>query len=407
MKYFVELPEVWTVEFLDNDPMCNGYWISSLTQSWQKGYPDNCTLPWTIYLDLARRLKLHTNKEITVDVDMLFNEPNIATIIVKELYQVGVNRVVIESKRFPKVNSLTPDSMVLSTPEEFCRLINKVKSIVPEMEVVARNEYLAMTKNLETTHKISMRAIDAGADSIVIHWGGNSETALLKKSLSKLKEKKIKTGIIPTRFLDQVINGDFENLVDFSILGNICSSYIRDSFSKKNLKQLLREPCLFKPILKRATEHEPKGKSTLIVLGAKENLQGEFELTKLEIIEKFTKILHYHKIILVVSSEAKLPQIDNPKVKIIQIENSMGEIHSLLQSVEDIHTEFTTVSYADINEEAYQFLQKPCYKTRLLFDKKDTYLGVLHIKSDILQSLIHSSTPESMILEMVGNGNLF
>ena len=46
MKYFVELPEVWATEFLEDDPSCNGYWISSLTLSWLKGYPDNSSLPW-------------------------------------------------------------------------------------------------------------------------------------------------------------------------------------------------------------------------------------------------------------------------------------------------------------------------------------------------------------------------
>ena len=53
MKYFVELPEVWATEFLEDDPSCNGYWISSLTQSWQKGYPDNCSLPSVSYTHLT------------------------------------------------------------------------------------------------------------------------------------------------------------------------------------------------------------------------------------------------------------------------------------------------------------------------------------------------------------------
>ena len=83
MKYFVELPEVWATEFLEDDPNCNGYWISSLTQSWQKGYPDNCSLPWSNYVELVRRLRMHTQKEIMVDVDMLFNEPSLGALIAK------------------------------------------------------------------------------------------------------------------------------------------------------------------------------------------------------------------------------------------------------------------------------------------------------------------------------------
>ena len=75
MKYIVEIPEVWATEMLEGDDDCHGYWISSLTQSWQKGYPDNCTLPWVNYVDVVRRLRSHTKKPIYVDVDMLFNEP--------------------------------------------------------------------------------------------------------------------------------------------------------------------------------------------------------------------------------------------------------------------------------------------------------------------------------------------
>ena len=100
MKYYVELPEVWIVEFLDNDPNCDGYWISSLTQSWQKGYPDNCSLPWSNYIDLVRRLRFQTKKKIIVDVDMLFNEPNIASNVVEpkcfiNKYNIANNKVYI------------------------------------------------------------------------------------------------------------------------------------------------------------------------------------------------------------------------------------------------------------------------------------------------------------------------
>ena len=64
-----------------------------------------------------------------VDVDMLFNEPSLGALIAKELYEAGANSIVIESKKFPKVNSLTPDHIVVNTPEEFARMINKVKSV--------------------------------------------------------------------------------------------------------------------------------------------------------------------------------------------------------------------------------------------------------------------------------------
>ena len=41
MKFYVEIPEIWALESLEGDEMCDGYWISSITQSWQKGNQDN------------------------------------------------------------------------------------------------------------------------------------------------------------------------------------------------------------------------------------------------------------------------------------------------------------------------------------------------------------------------------
>ena len=137
----------------------------------------------------------------------------IGALVCKELYAAGCDAVVIESKRFPKVNSLIPDKMVLSSPEEFARMINKVKSVVPEMEVIARLEYLAMTKDVDQTCRIARRMVSAVADSIVIHWGGNAETSLLLEALGILKAEGISTGVIPTQFLDQVLPEDLKVLL--------------------------------------------------------------------------------------------------------------------------------------------------------------------------------------------------
>ena len=82
---------------------------------------------------------------------------------------------------------------------------------------------------MESTVAISRRVVDAGADAVVVHWGSDADTTLLKETLEPLQQQGIRTGIIPTKYLDQVVAGDFEELADFSILGNICSSFIRHS----------------------------------------------------------------------------------------------------------------------------------------------------------------------------------
>ncbi len=402
MKYYVELPELWATEFLENDPDCAGYWVSSLTQSWQKGYPDNCTVPWTNYVDVVRRLRLHSDKKIIVDVDMLYNEPSIAATVARELYEAGCNTIVVESKRFPKVNSLTPDSMVLSTPEEFCRLLNKVKTTVPELEVIARNEYLATTKDVDVTARIAKRALHAGADGVVIHWGGDSNTELLKKTLKKLKADGVQTGIIPTKYLDQVVDGDFEDLADFSILGNICSSYIRHIFSQQSVSSLLKIPCEFKSILDRVNSHEPAGHNTLVVLGAKATKDGSYMLSNKDVAKQFTdKLSDYYSVVLVVGEDADISVDENDKIHVVRVADSLGEVHSLSSAMELLNTESVTVAYADIED----FGMNNMGTNGLLFDG-DVYAGVMNVASDVLLSMVASVDPTASILEMASINNV-
>lgn len=402
MKFFVEIPEVWLTEFLEDDPHCQGYWVSSLTQSWQKGYADNCTLPWTNYVDLVRRLRLHTDKQIMVDVDMMFNEPSVAATIAQELYAVGCNTVVIESKRFPKVNSLTPNSMVLSTPDEFCRLINKVKTSCPKLEVIARVEYLATTKSVESTVAISRRVIDAGADGVVVHWGSDANTTLLKETLKPLQQQGIRTGIIPTKYLDQVVAGDFEDLADFSILGNICSSFIRHSFSEHSIDYLLNMPCMFEPILDRVGSHEPKGQHNLVVLGAQPAASGQMLLENKEVVKQFTdRSSEFFGIIFVANEQAQVPVDDSQGIHTVRIKDSIGEVDSLAAARDLLNTEYTTVVYADIEPPALEWLRNP----GLTFCN-DLYTGVLCIKTEVLISALQASDPNETILEMSAKHNI-
>lgn len=402
MKYFVEAPEVWITEFLEDDPLCDGYWVSSLTQSWQKGYADNCTLSWSNYVEVVRRLRFHTEKKIVVDVDMMFNEASIAATITQELLAAGCNTIVIESKRFPKVNSLTPNLMVLSTPDEFCRLLNKVKTTCPEMEVIARVEYLATTKSIETTTAIAQRCINAGADGVVIHWGGDADTSLLKKTLKILKDKGIMTGIIPTKYLDQVVANEFDGLADFSILGNICSSFIRHSFGQQSIQSLLKTPCMFEQILERVGTHEPEGQRMLVVLGAKPDRQGKRLLESPEVVERFlAQSDEFYGVTFVVDGEAQLPVTESDAVHIVRVDGSIGEIDSLMAARELMNTEYTTVVYADIEEQAFNWLSNP----GLTFTN-DLYAGVFNVKTEVLISMLSETDPVVTILEMASHNKV-
>lgn len=402
MKYYVETPEVWITEFLEPDDLCSGYWISSLTQSWQKGYPDNCTLSWSNYVDLVRRLRFHTSKEILVDVDMMFNEPSIAATISKELHAVGCDGIVVESKRFPKVNSLIPNAMVLSTPDEFCRLINKAKTASPELKVVARIEYLAQLRCPASSAAIGKRAADAGADAIVVHWGGDADTALLKETLVRLKAHGLETGVIPTRYIDQVTDGEFDDLADFSILGNICSSFIRHAFSEQSVESLLSTPPMFEPILDRVSSHEPAGHRTLVVLGAKPDRDGQWLLQDREVLDRFLTLQDkFYKIIFVTGSGMEVPAEASDKLHILHVDNSIGEVDSLSATRELLNTENTTVAYADIDRRALENIDS----AGLAFHN-DLFAGTLTIKTELLLSILSESNPNETVLQMASRHNI-
>jgi len=400
MQIFVELPEVWATEFLDSDPACGGYWISSLTQSWQHGYPDNCTLPWTHYVDLVRRLRKHTSKPVLVDVDMLYNDTGIGATVARELHDVGCYGIVVESKRFPKINSLSRREIALSMPEDYCRLINGVKTAVPELKVYARNEYLAVTESVDTTVDISLRTIEAGADGAVIHWGKNSDTTLLKEALTRLREKGITTGIIPTRFLDQVARGEFDTFADFSILGNICSSYIRNAFSRTNVAELIKVPSHFEPILDRVESYEPKNHRTLVVLGAKPKKSGKYMLQQPDIVERFTSRLgDFQSIVFVIDSDMQCDIAETQQVRIARINNSLGEVHSLSCAAPHVHTDLATVVYADLDPDMFDHMDQP----GLVF-WGDTFAGILNLDTRLLQSILGSADPTWSIL-VLGSEN--
>lgn len=401
MKYFVEIPEIWATEFLEHDVHCHGYWVSSLTQSWQKGYADNCTLSWTNYVDITRRLRYHTDKPIYVDVDMLFNEPNIGAVIAKELESVGCSGVVIESKRFPKVNSLTPNHMVLSSPDEFCRLINKVKTSVPSLQVFARIEYLATTHDPKLTEEIALRSIEAGADGVVIHWGKNDETTLLKETLQNLKKKSVLTGVIPTKYFNQVLNNEFDGLADFSILGNICSSYIRHMFGKQSVLELMKMPSLFAPILERSDALAPTGMNTLLVLGAKPDKKGKRWLEDPQVIDQIMAVQgQFYNVVLVVDKKTEIKHEIGQTLKIIRLDNSIGEIDSIHAARKYLNTEHTTIIYADIDweniilndNEGMQF-------------KDDLFLGVLKDKTDKILQGLERIDPTCTLIELGGKCN--
>jgi hypothetical protein len=391
---YVETPEIWALEFLENDKNSKdvaGLWVSSLTQSWQKGYPDNCSMPWSVYLDMVRRFRLNTDRKIVVDVDMMYNEPGIASIMSKELSAAGANTLVIESKTFPKVNSLFPTDVRLSTTAEFCRLLNRVKMNSPELEILARIEHLSVNQDPNEVLEVALAAQDAGADGVVIHWG-YPDTDLLYTTLKQIHEKtsNLKVGIIPTKFMGDFNEGKFSEFIDFAILGNICSSYLRTQFEGLSLRDdLMQNKVNFKPILSRSKGYEtPKGK-TLVVLGGKSS-----KLNDPQILSSWTKLSeHYHKVLMVADTTDGMDLGQLPaNCDVLTIDASQGEVDTLAVAEAHIRTDQVVVAYAGLEDRWFDLLEG-AINPGMYFDKDDDkFLGILSVECHYLAKLIENAT---------------
>jgi len=212
-----------------------------------------------------------------------------------------------------------------------------------------------------------------------------------------LKDEDIKTGIIPTKYLDQVERGEFDGLADFSILGNLSSSFIRHEYSKYSISDLLKTPSMFSAILDRVSGHEPKGQKTLFVLGAMPDSDGEMLLNNDGIFNQFLSMTEeYYQIIFIVNRD--VVKRDADEIHWVQIDDSLGEIDSLSSARDYFNTEFSSVIYADVEQDALN----ERHKSGLLF-KGDTYAGVFNVKTDVLISMLKKTDPDSSILNMASS----
>ncbi len=404
MKYYCECPEVWALEFLEEMDFA-GYWVSSLTRSWMKGYPDNCTLPWTDYVEYVRRLSSHTNKRIIVDVDMMYAEENIACIVAKEYEDAGASGIVIESKVFPKINSLS-SGVVLMTPEKFQRMIYKISKSVNSLEIYARLEYLyKMPEEPEKVADIGLKCIESGADGVIVHWKDAMNLKPLKKTLSIMKEEDPDAGygIIPTKFLENVYAGEFSELADFSILGNSVSSIIRDRFSKITMDDIIKQSPPFKPILEKSNGYINKT-SSLIVLGAKMSEDGTYALdhnVTIQDIFRFSESLDVDSTILAVApdtfggEEPMIYGIILSDITIVRVDSSIGELHTLKLAMEECRSDKVVVMYADTLQ-CHQIAISDC---SALYNY-DKFVGVISCNRPTLEENLNECDNSGTLLEL-------
>ncbi len=179
----------------------NGFdaiWMSSLTESSSKGYPD------TEYLNINSRYNTlvevlnNSSKPIIFDADTGSYEEHFE-LTVKKLELLGVSAVIIEDKKGLKQNSLLGASskQMAEDIEVFCSKIKAGKKIQKSKDfmVIARIESLILGIGQDDAIKRAKAYVQAGADGILIH--SKSETFdEVKSFLKEYRKLDSKTPIV-------------------------------------------------------------------------------------------------------------------------------------------------------------------------------------------------------------------
>jgi len=146
-------------------------WESSLTDSSSKGKPDIELVSMDSRVHTINEILEVTTKPIIVDVDTGGQKDHFQY-MVRTMERLGVSAVVVEDKKFPKINSLMEGAVhIQEDPRIFCEKITagKQAQITNDFMIFARIESLIAGNSVQDALGRARMYIDAGADGIMIH----------------------------------------------------------------------------------------------------------------------------------------------------------------------------------------------------------------------------------------------
>lgn len=163
------------VENAKNSTCPEGYdaiWMSSLTETSSKGYPDNEFLNINSRYDTLVEVLNNSTKPIIYDGDTGSFEEHFV-LSVKQLELLGASAIVIEDKKGLKQNSLLGSSPKQEAEDidVFSKKITagKAAQLSKEFMIIARIESLILGNGHDDAIKRASAYIKAGADGILIH----------------------------------------------------------------------------------------------------------------------------------------------------------------------------------------------------------------------------------------------
>lgn len=150
----------------------DGMWGSSLTDSTNRGKPDNEAVDFTTRMNLLNDILQVTTKPIIFDADT-GGQIEHFIFTVRNLERLGVSAAIIEDKTGLKQNSLFGNDVpqLQDDPISFGKKIRKAKDaqISEDFMLIARIESLILDKPLTDALDRARIYIEEGADGVMIH----------------------------------------------------------------------------------------------------------------------------------------------------------------------------------------------------------------------------------------------
>lgn len=160
----------------------DGVWVSSLTETGARGFPDAEILGFHSRLDIVQQVIAVTHKPVLVDCDTGGDAAQLEY-MVSTLELCGASGIVIEDKAYPKRNSLSTEAdQTLEDPYRFAQKIRRgiLARRTEDFLLIARIEALIAGQSVDEAISRAERYLKAGASGILIHSRKKKETEILE-----------------------------------------------------------------------------------------------------------------------------------------------------------------------------------------------------------------------------------
>ena len=203
----------------------DGIWASGLCISASYGLPDASILSSTQLLNSVQQIVGASNKPVLVDCDSGYGDVHSVINLLRQLERIGAKGMVIEDKKFPKLNSFsTARSQVLEEPEIFAGKLNAACNYRHNkgFAIIARIEALVAGFSMLEALKRATLYFEAGADAILIHSKCTTPAEVLDFACRWRWHDECPLIVVPTTYP----NVEVKTLLEYQVAGIIYANQL-------------------------------------------------------------------------------------------------------------------------------------------------------------------------------------